>query len=153
MTATRQVTWGEALVVEVFKADGGLKVVTDKIIREVGAAAPSRNTFRKLLKVNDPATLDDRDQWRAWLLLTALGNYPEDWGISDTAVPRSLDKDALRRSLVPVRRRGLGPRTRWLKGTYCVVNEFRELRAVPTNRGVRRCPKPEIVPRYGASAA
>lgn len=114
MTAsTRQVTWGQALRVELVEVDGGLKAATDVIKRELGELIGTRNTFAKLLRVDDPAELGEADQWRAWLLLTAIGLEPADWGVAATAVPKYVDAAALAENIV-VHRRGLEPRTRWL---------------------------------------
>lgn len=135
MTATRQVSWGDALVVELFKTPGGLKAAVDRITEEVGVTAGTRNTFGKLLRVDDPATLAERDQWRAWLLLAALGQAPGEWGISDRVVPRSVDLHALRQRLESVRREGLEPPTR------CFVGIGRVGR-------IRRKRKPSILPEY-----
>lgn len=116
MTVTREVSWGEGIVVEVFRTHGGLRTVVQAITDEVGATVGTRNTFAKLLRVEDPSTLGERDRWRAWLLLTALHQDPAEWGIGDGVVPRSLDADLLASRLrSSVRRQGLEPRTRWLR--------------------------------------
>jgi hypothetical protein len=96
---TREVTWGDALVVELFKTPGGLKAVVDAIVEEVGRTIGTRNTFAKLLRVDDPYKLGDRDLYRAWLLLAALGQDPSEWGINENVVPRSIDLDTTRARL------------------------------------------------------
>ncbi|SBS73914.1 hypothetical protein MHPYR_180119 [uncultured Mycobacterium sp.] len=99
---TRQVTWGEALVVELFKTSGGLKVAVDRITGLMGKTVGTRNTFAKLTRVDDPVDLNDKDLWRAWLLLTALGHDPIEWGIDDSAVPDFIDiPDLQKRLLLP----------------------------------------------------
>jgi hypothetical protein len=71
MSVSRVVTWGEGLVVEMFKVPGGLKAAVDHITAVMGKTVGTRNTFAKLLRVDDPNSLADVDKWRAWLLLTA----------------------------------------------------------------------------------
>lgn len=97
---TREVSWGDGLVVEAFKCPGGLKAAVDVIARAVGVGVGTRNTFAKLFKVDTPELLDERDSWRAWLLLTTFGQDPSDWGISDDVVPSAFDPTRLRRRLV-----------------------------------------------------
>ena len=92
---TKQVSWGDAIVVELFRTPGGLKAVVDAIIEEVGPTVGTRNTFAKLLRVEDPEAMSDKDKWRAWLLLVALHQDPNEWGIGDAPIPRSLDADML----------------------------------------------------------
>jgi len=84
--ATRTVTWGEGLVVEAFK-HGGLRAAVDRIAATLGSTIGTRNTFAKLQRVEDPSELNERDMWRAWLLLAALGQDPTEWGITIEAVP------------------------------------------------------------------
>ena len=97
---TRQVTWGEALVVELFKA-GGLKGAVERITSLMGKAVGTRNTFAKLLRVDDPSSLSERDRWRAWLLLAALGLDADEWGVGDQVVPDYItDIPDLRRKLL-----------------------------------------------------
>ncbi len=114
MSVTREVMWGDALMVQLFRAVGGLKAVVDAIQRELGPTIGSRNTFAKLLRVDDPADLNGKDQWRAWLLLTALGQDPDDWGLGTVQIPSSVEPEALiqRLQVPPV---GLEPTTCGLK--------------------------------------
>ena len=110
--ATRHVTWGEGIVVELFKTHGGLKAVVDAIVHEMGEMIGTRNTFAKLQRVDDPATLGARDQWRAWLLLTALRQDPADWGIPASIVPNAVDAEHVARRLhALVRPKGFEPLT------------------------------------------
>lgn len=99
MTVTREVTWGEAVVVAGFRTPGGLKHAVARIHAAVGEHIGTRNTFAKLYKVTDPASLTDRDQFRAWLLITALNEEPQEWGVSEAVVPRGFDLDELRLAL------------------------------------------------------
>lgn len=96
---TRQVTWGDALVVEAFKFPGGLRAAVDVIRGEVGGYIGTRNTFAKLLRVDSPDGLSETDRYRAWLLLTTFGQEPRDWDIPDSVVPRSVDLPRLRSEL------------------------------------------------------
>lgn len=99
MTATRTVTWGDALIVETFKTPGGLRAVVRAIHAEVGNHIGSRNTFSKFYRVDDPAQLSATDQYRAWLLIAGFGLDPADWGLSNNVVPPAVDVDRLRAAL------------------------------------------------------
>ena len=87
---TRQVTWGEALWLELKKQTGGLAAVHKDVIAVAGAHMGVRNTFSKLCRYNSVSELDEADGLRAWLLLTALGENPEDWGISHDVLPEAF---------------------------------------------------------------
>ena len=128
--ATREVAWGDALVVEVFHVQGGLKAVVDAIVAEVGPMVGTRNTFAKLLHVSDPSGLGAKDLWRAWLLLAALHHNPDDWGVSSDNAPASVDTEALRARLeARVRHQGLEPRTRWFSGSgHGLITPVEQLR-------------------------
>lgn len=94
----RTVSWGDALLVETFKA-GGMAPLIRIIQAEVGEVIGARVTFSKLLQTTRPDELTKTDRWRTWLLLTAARNDPADWGISDDAVPPAIDIDRLRAAL------------------------------------------------------
>jgi len=96
MSTTRQVSWGDALTIEVFHTPGGLKAITNAIAVEMGPTLGSRNTFAKLLHTQSPELLGARDRWRAWVLLAALGQDPSDWGLNDDSAPASVDTEALK---------------------------------------------------------
>ncbi len=91
----KQVGFGEALVLEVHFRSSGLKPLTDAIRAAVGTHIGTRNTFAKLYEMDEPPT-EARDRFRAWLVLTALGQDPNKWGIGDDAVPPATDKETLR---------------------------------------------------------
>lgn len=112
MTTTRQVTWGEAIVVAGFRCPGGIKGAVERIRLAVGDHIGTRNTFAKLTHVDDPAELAERDVFRAWLLLAALGEEPNGWGLADDVVPPVADAAVLR---TLVRPEGLEP------PTFCLV--------------------------------
>ena len=101
---TRTVTWGDALLVVAVKAPGGLNQTVERIRKAVGANAGTRNSFAKLYRVDNPAELTPVDLWRAWLLLTAVGESPDDWGIAGDFIPTIfLNKpDELRTLLSPL---------------------------------------------------
>lgn len=84
---TRTVAWGDALLVVAVKAPGGLNRTVDHIRSVVGPQIGTRNSFAKLYRVDDPNTLAPIDRWRAWLLLTAVGESPEAWGIEGEYIP------------------------------------------------------------------
>ncbi len=95
---TREVTWGEGLMVETSK-HGGLRHIVDNITAQMGDQG-TRNTFGKLLACQDPATLKPRDKWRAWILLSAMDLDPAEWGIYADAIPPHIDGALLRDRLV-----------------------------------------------------
>lgn len=94
----RTVTWGEALVVAAYRSPDGLKGAVERILSEVGPVS-TRNTFAKLYLVENPKVLSPAELWRAWLLLTALGESPPEWGIPDHILPPSIDAERLRKML------------------------------------------------------
>jgi hypothetical protein len=95
---TREVTWGEALMVETSK-NGGLRHIVDSITTQMGDQG-TRNTFGKLLAVMNPAELKPRDQWRTWILLSAMDLDPIEWGIYPDVIPPHIDGALLRDRLV-----------------------------------------------------
>lgn len=102
-------SWGDALVVQVFKAPKGLQGAVEAIRAAVGSNVGSRNTFAKLLRVESVESLTATDRWRAWLLLAALGQDPTQWGLSDEDVPAALDATAIA-AAVQCPRRDSNPR-------------------------------------------
>lgn len=124
---TREVGWGDAIVVELFKTVGGLKVTIEAIQSELGPTIGNRNTFAKLLRMDDPADLNDKDRWRAWLLLTALRQTPEDWGISNDIVPGLYDPELIATRLHElVRPKGFEPLTSWSVADDAATWSFRD---------------------------
>lgn len=85
--STRTVTWGDALLVRTVKYPGGLNQAVNRIRGALGPQIGVRNSFAKLYEINDPADLNDRDLWRAWLLLAAIQENPEEWGIDGSVIP------------------------------------------------------------------
>lgn len=83
----RVVTWGDDLFVRAGRATGGLKAAVDRIRSVVGSEIGVRNSFTPLFDVTNPANMNDKFAWRAWLLLTALGQNPSEWGVYDDVVP------------------------------------------------------------------
>ena len=109
-----QLTWGEALVLRVRKSKGGMNPLVDAIRAAVGAWIGTRPTFAKLYDIEAVSEMDGTEQFRAWLVLTALGSDPDDWGIPKTVVPPAYDVKYLQKALSGVvRHQGLEPRTRW----------------------------------------
>jgi len=102
---TRTVTWGDALLVVAVKSPGGLNQTVQRIRKAVGPNIGTRNSFAKLYRVDNPAELAPVDLWRAWLLLTAVEERPEDWGISPEIVPPAIDGERLRERLIAAARR------------------------------------------------
>lgn len=109
MTVTREVTWGEGIVVAGFRSPGGLKGAVDRIQSVVGAHIGTRNTFAKLTHVDDPSLLSERDRFRAWLLLAALSEEPAEWGIDDDVVPPLADAKHLQALVRPRQDSNLQP--------------------------------------------
>lgn len=94
---TRTVGWGEALLLEVHYRSPGLNPLVTAINEAVGGMGV-RNTYAKLYNyVQPPTAADPKDYFRAWLVLTALGQNPAEWGISDDAVPAGYDLERVRR--------------------------------------------------------
>lgn len=91
----RVVGWGDALLLEVNHNSPGLGPVVKGIQAAVGRQIGVRNTFAKLYS-SDEAPEDEVDQFRAWLVLTALRQDPAEWNISDDVVPAGYDKEGLR---------------------------------------------------------
>jgi hypothetical protein len=95
-TWQRTTGWGEALLLEIHLSPG-----LSPIVRACNAAAGDqgvRNTYARLYAFTEPPTDDDpKDRFRAWLVLTALGQDPTAWGIADDAVPAGYDVKKLRR--------------------------------------------------------
>jgi hypothetical protein len=96
-----EITWGDALVIKVHRTRVGLKPYVDAIQEAVGRNIGSRTTFAKLYDVREASDLDELDGYRAWLLLTAIGEDPDDWGVRSSVVPRATDPAALRSFLAP----------------------------------------------------
>jgi hypothetical protein len=112
MTDETHLTWGDALVLKVHRTRHGMKPCVAAIQEAVGPWIGSRTTFAKLYDVDRPDDLDASEAFRAWLLLTALGEDPAEWGIQESAVPRGFVAEQLRavlRDLVgdAARHRGL----------------------------------------------
>lgn len=87
MPFTRTYNWGESLRLEAAMADGGLKCATDKIATLVGSSIGSRSTFATLFDLAEPPT-EGRQAERAYLLLTALGQDPVNWGMANYEPPK-----------------------------------------------------------------
>lgn len=110
----RTTGWGEALLLEVVVHSPGL----NPIVRAITDAAGNlgvRNTYARLYSFSEPPTIDDdpKDYFRAWLVLTALGQDPGAWGIGDDAVPPGYNLKRLRH-LVSVR-------TGWFRQTAALA--------------------------------
>lgn len=95
----RTVSWGDALTIAVFKSPGGLSHIVEVISEVMGPHYGTRNTFAKLLKAESPEELTGKDQWRAWLMLTALAEDVEEWGIPADLAPKYIDVNALKQEL------------------------------------------------------
>lgn len=93
------VTWGQALQVRVINTPGGLRGAVDQIHSVVGSYVGTRTTFMKIMQVDDPTELGARDAWRAWLLLTALGLNPAEWGITGAVAPPMIDPGLVAQAL------------------------------------------------------
>ena len=100
MTVTvREVTWGDELVVATFHTEGGLLNAVRRIHAAVGDEIGLNNAFKALFFATDPAELNERQQRRAWLLLTAYGLDPADWGITDDVLPLAWNISAVREQI------------------------------------------------------
>ena len=103
VTQTVQLSWGDALVLKVHRRRVGLQPYVDAIRAAVGKHIGTRPTFAKLYDVDDVSRLSEVDQYRAWLLLTAMGEDPDDWGIRASVVPPAHDVEHLRKLLCAIR--------------------------------------------------
>lgn len=97
MTFRRVIGFGDALHLEALSAEGGLNAAVDRIHAVVGVSIGTRNTFAKLFKLVEPP-VGMRERERAWLLLVALGQDPEEWDMGDFEPPVSWDMEAIRDS-------------------------------------------------------
>lgn len=127
MTQTVQLTWGDALVLKVHKTRVGLKPFVDAIQAAVGKNIGTRPTFAKLYEAQSVETMNELERYRAWLLLTAMGEDPDGWGVRAEVVPPAADIDRLCSVLADnvrelVRHQGLEPRTRWFSAFRGVVD-------------------------------
>ena len=74
-------------MVAAVKSPGGLNQAVARIRSTVGPHVGVRNSFSKLYRAEGPDELLPVDQWRAWLLLTAVGEDPAEWGITSEDMP------------------------------------------------------------------
>lgn len=74
----RPTTWGQALVIRIHQSRKGLNPYVNAINEAMGMDVASRPTFAKLLDVAEPSQLDKKQRYLGWLLLTAMGENPED---------------------------------------------------------------------------
>jgi len=95
-----QPTWGQALVLALYETKGVTPVV-DSIQAVLGKQVGTRNSFAKLQNVEDVSDLRGKDEYRAWLLLIAIGEEPADWGVSDPDMQGPI-VETMREMLSPV---------------------------------------------------
>lgn len=86
MPFTRTINFGQALRLEATVHDGGLKAAVDTITAAMGAGYGTRPTFAELFNLEDAPTKPIQQQ-RAYLLLLALGQDPDAWGMADYEPP------------------------------------------------------------------
>jgi hypothetical protein len=111
-----ELSWGDRLVLKVHRTHVGMKPYVDAIQHAVGRHIGARTTFAKLYDVDRVEALSEVEAYRAWLLLTAMGENPDDWGVRASVVPQATDVERLRGLLQDlVRHQGLEPRTRWFE--------------------------------------
>lgn len=92
-------TWGQSLLLCVREVPGGLHAVATAAGMELGPLIGSRNTFAKLYQAKSPADLSEADRLRAWVVLVAIGEDPQHWGLGDVEWPPGVDQERLRSSL------------------------------------------------------
>lgn len=91
----RTVGWGEALILEVHLTPGLGPIV--RVINSAVGDQGVRNTYARLYDYAEPPTSSEpKDYFRAWLVLTALGQDPNAWGVGDDAVPAGYDLNKVR---------------------------------------------------------
>lgn len=93
-TFTRVIGFGDALRLEATTAPGGLNAAVKRIHMAVGTHIGSRNTFSKLFDSPDLPT-SNKERLRAWLLLVALGQDPNDWSLGDVELPAVFSRKLL----------------------------------------------------------
>lgn len=70
------------------RPNSGLAPLVELVIRPLTSPMiGSRNSFRELLRLDDFASADPVEKIRLWLLLTAVGETPGEWGITDLVLP------------------------------------------------------------------
>lgn len=97
--------WGQSLVIAIHQTPGGLNKAVDTIRSQYGSTVGVTNSFRKLYNCADPSELNSTDQWRAWLLLTAIGEDPAEWGIYNDVVPGGVNAEDFGGRLAEAHRR------------------------------------------------
>lgn len=96
----KEPTWGQALVLALYETKGVTPVV-DSIQGVLGKQVGTRNSFAKLQNIENVSELRGKDQYRAWLLLIAIGEEPTDWGVSDPDMQVPI-VETMREMLSPV---------------------------------------------------
>lgn len=89
-TADLTAEWGQRLRAAI---DGRCRM--ERAVRAIGAAVGyhigGRHTFANLLTVDSLTALDQKNRFRAWLLLTTIAVDPAEFGLSDLDVPSGYD--------------------------------------------------------------
>lgn len=101
-TVMRVVTWGDALTAEIGRVPGGrgLQRIVDTVDRVAGQPAYRgvRNSYARLTRAPGPP-VDRTNAARAWLVLTALGCDPDEWGVGPDDLGPFLDRGKLAAAL------------------------------------------------------
>lgn len=87
----RKVTWGEYLELAINQGPG-LKPLVDVISHATGGWLGTRNTFAKLFDLEEPPLAATREYDRAYALLIAVGEQPDDWGVDEDLVSELLKR-------------------------------------------------------------
>lgn len=93
-------TWGQSLLLTVHDADVGLKNIALAMRVVAPRSAVSGTTLATLYKVANIHEMDDDDRYRAWIVLTALREDLDEWGIDASALDPNVDAEKLRRHLL-----------------------------------------------------
>ncbi len=91
--------WGKLLAGCMFGVSGGMKGISDRAQTAIGSNM-NRTSLGHVLELDEPPT-EGVVGFRAWVILTALGEDPEEWGVPSSVVPNAFDPDRLRELLKP----------------------------------------------------
>lgn len=85
--------WGRIVAGRLFGHTGGIKGIADRAQSVIGANM-NRTSLGEVLRL-EAAPTEGVIGFRAWVLLTALGENPEEWGVPGSVVPAASDPTKL----------------------------------------------------------
>ncbi len=81
--------WGRLLAGQMFGYPGGMKAIERRAMAAIGSNM-NRTSLREVLALTEAPT-SGIVAFRAWVILTALGQDPETWGVPNDVVPPAHD--------------------------------------------------------------